>query len=253
MTLGGFSKDKCQLSDVQTRLSIRKGVIEKSLATGVFAGLKGTIDLDGHSQSGEVIKLNFKGPTLGLTSLASDAMREKLNKEFSHEIFSLNAGMRATDSGLKVEGTFNVKGEKERSGQTIEFGFDMERSSSQLWNKWPAHHLTSTYIENIGLEASMVSMPAIASPTTFLKAQWMKRELGIAGFVIRDGWFQAQNLPLEKYIAPLLFPEVNIKLLGNGDLQGSFDHSSLSVNYDIRNMLMENDDCHRVESFARNV
>ena len=61
-----FDHDFCHLTDVQTELLIRQGTILESIVQGEFAGLKGTIHLNGLSPDGEVVKLNFKGGTRGL-------------------------------------------------------------------------------------------------------------------------------------------------------------------------------------------
>lgn len=238
----GVDPDVCQLSDVHTRLAVRKGIIEKSIVKGMFAGLNGTIDLDGQSPNGEMMKLNFRGGALGLASLAPETIRERLKKNSASDILNIIAGVRSTASGLRVEGTLNIKGDKDRHGHTIEYGFDLERASQQLWGKWPPHHLANSYWHNVGLEATLASMPSVASPTAYLKTMWLKRELGIAGFVLRAGWFQAQNLPLDKFLEPIMFPEGSMKLAGQGDFQGTFDHKSATINYDLRNAAMENND-----------
>ncbi len=62
------------------------------------------------------------------------------------------------------------------------------------------------------------------------------------GFTINDGWFDAYNLRLEKYLSPFIFPLDNLSLSGNGDFQGSFNEHNLLVHYDATNLLLENDD-----------
>ena len=204
--------------------------------------MKGTIDIDGLSPSGEMMKLNFKGGALGLAALAPEAMRARLKKVTESDSLVISAGVRPTQTGLRVEGTLNVKGDKERYGHTVEYGFDLERASQQLWGKWPPHHLAGSYWQNVGLEATLASMPSLASPTAYLKALWLRREFGIAGFVLRSGWFQAQNLPLDKFLEPYMFPENGPRLTGQGDFQGTFDHKSATINYDLRNVTLENND-----------
>jgi len=238
----GINPNACQLSDLNTRLSIRKGIIEKSEVKGIFAGLNGTIDLDGLSPNGELIKFNFKGKSQGILSMLPESMRGRLKQEFSEDDISILAGLRTQKNGVKIEGSINFKGDKERYGHTLEFGFELERSSDQLWGKWPPNYLANSFWHHIGMEATLAAMPGLASPTAFLKAQWLKWELGIAGLVLHSGWFQAQNLPLQKYVEPFIFPDGNLKLTGQGDFQATFDHQSAIINYDVKNVVMENND-----------
>jgi hypothetical protein len=231
----------CELSDLHTKLSIQKGIIEKSVVKGMFAGLNGTIDLDGTSSKKELIKFNFKGKPDEVLSMLPEKMGEKLKKEFSEDNLSVLASLYLAGNGVRVEGTLNVRGEKDRYGHTIEFGFELEKSSQQLGGQWPSHPSTSFW-HQIGMEATIAATPALASPAAFFKAYWLKRELGVAGLVLNSGWFQAQNLPLQKYFEPFVFPEGNIKLQGLGDFQATFDHQSAIINYDLRNGAMENND-----------
>ena len=229
----------CQFSDLQTRLTVKRGVIHKSIVSGEFAGLRGTVDLDGLSPDGEIIKLYFTGGAMGLANWMPEKLRRGMQASFMQDELILAAGIRKAAKGMTVEGTLQIKGALERHGPTFEFGFDVEKSSRQLWGRWPAHHLAWEFWHQIGLETRQSSMPAIAAPIALLEAKWMRRELGIGGFVIRDGWFQAQNLPLEKYVVPFVFPDNGPKLTGMGDFQGTFDHESLALNYELHHFTME--------------
>jgi hypothetical protein len=238
----GLNPNAYQLLDLQTQLSIHKGVIEKSEIKGIFAGLNGTIELDSQSSTGELIKFNLKGTSHEIISMLPEKMRERLSCEFIDDKLTILAGLRSLKNGIKIEGSLNFKGDQERHGHTIEFGFELEKTSDQLWGRWPPHHLAQSFWHDIGMEATLAAMPGLASPSTFAKTHWLKRELGIAGFVLHSGWLHAQNLNLKKYIEPFIFPNGNVKLKGQGDFQATFDHQSAIVNYDIRNVFIENND-----------
>jgi len=56
-----------------------------------------------------------------------------------------------------------------------------------------------------------------------------------------QGWFNAKLIPLEKYIAPFLFPTAVLELSGIGDFKGTFDRNTINILYDPRGMKLENE------------
>ncbi len=59
---------------------------------------------------------------------------------------------------------------------------------------------------------------------------------------IHDGWFSATNLPLEKYLQPILFKDSDISLQGFGDVKGYFHGMEGSVRYSASTVSLENDE-----------
>jgi len=243
LTFAGFDRNICRLSDIQTNLTIRRGMVHQSLVKGEFAGLQGTISIDGLAPDGEVIKLNFAGGISGLEALAPETMRKGLQQQFADDHLILQAGVRhsqkQSSGGLEVQGNLGIKAHPDQPETLISFGFELQKASHRLWGKWPAHHLTDSFWHGVGEEVTRKSMPALALPSAFFQAQWLKRELGVAGVTLRNGWFQAKNLELEKYLAPYLLTERSIKLVGKGDFEGAFDHNGLAVNYAFREAYLE--------------
>ncbi|MFQ5486390.1 MAG: hypothetical protein ACE5DO_13805, partial [Desulfobacterales bacterium] len=125
-------------------------------------------------------------------------------------------------------------------GDTIAFGFDIEKSSEALWKGWPADNLAISYWKNAGLEALQTVLPPIVSPSVLLETNWIKSESGIAGLVLRKGWFQADNLSLKKYLSPFVFQKDQMQLTGQGHFKGVFDHSRMTVEYVGENVFLEN-------------
>lgn len=54
------------------------------------------------------------------------------------------------------------------------------------------------------------------------------------------GWFYANQIPLEKYIEPFIFPTQKISLKGVGEFKGSLDGDLVSLKYGFDNLSMEN-------------
>ena len=228
-----------QLSDMQTRLTVRKGNIEKSNVVGTFAGLKGTIHFDGPSPSlGDLAHFNFKGKADELASLLPNPIEEKFKQHFSEDFLSISGGIRRTPNGVTVEGTLNVKAEMERFGQTIEYGFSLDkipRNSSKEPSTW-------TVPECLLDEFPQKQGESTPSPyLTDSPLKWFRSELVTNGIALKDGWFQAQNLPLNKYVEPFLCSNNQAALSGFGDFQVSFNQDHALVNFDLRQAVIEND------------
>ena len=70
------------------------------LYRGEFAGLKGTIEIDGHAANGEVIKLNFKGGVQGLAGVIPENLLKTIQEEFKEDDLNVHAGVHHTVKGL---------------------------------------------------------------------------------------------------------------------------------------------------------
>jgi hypothetical protein len=67
------------------------------------------------------------------------------------------------------------------------------------------------------------------------------KNLDLKNLKFENGWFNAERLSLEKYLAPFLFEEAEVKLTGVGDFKGTFQDSEIDVSYDMQNVIMENE------------
>ncbi len=242
LRLNGQESDPYQLSDVHSKLTIRRGIVMQSIVEGKFVGLKGTIHLDGQSPDGEVVKFNFAGEAQGLMAVAPESLRKRIKQYFNDDHLTISAGVRTIPGAVQVKGIMHCRPQLEETGQTIHFGFDLEKVSQKIWGKRPLHRQAADYWLSIGLEATLAYLPPLAAPTALLETQWLRNEIGVSGFMFRNGWFQALNLPLAKYLAPIVFSDSNVTVQGVGDFNGSFDHASAIINYDMRNLNLESKD-----------
>lgn len=239
-SFSGVNENLCHLSNMQTEFVVRRGQFLPSSIQGCLAGLKGTIDIDGNASNGEVIKLNFHGGMQGLSSMLPEKLAQALQGEFGEDALTLHAGVRNSLKGLKVEGFINVR-ERESQNQRIDFGFELEKTAQKMWGKWPVHHLSNAYWNELGQEVLALSTPAVGMPLTYLEGEWLKKELGIAGLVLRNGWFRSDNVLLLKYVSPLLFSDRKVTLSGFGDFHGWFDQGNMTLEYDLRGSTLEAD------------
>lgn len=62
----------------------------------------------------------------------------------------------------------------------------------------------------------------------------------LLGYTLKSGWLQADQLPLDKYVAPLIFNNDQMQLNGWGNVQGAFDSKTLVLHYDARELFVSN-------------
>lgn len=59
-------------------------------------------------------------------------------------------------------------------------------------------------------------------------------------FSLQNGWFNAENLSLEKFVAPYIFSGDSFSLRGEADIKGTFNKETLSIESQSKNMSLEN-------------
>ncbi len=217
----GYDQTLCRLHNVQTQLTIRKGIVQKSLLHGEFVGLQGSIEIDGEAEDGDYIKATFEGGTQGLSNLAPEPFRRGFKTHFADDLLTLRLVSRPSPLGWLVEGSSSV------GGETIRFGCDIELCSPQDWllnlaTKEPSWH-------ELGAIASLAVLAEEASVSGMLR-----------GFFLHDGWWTAQKLPLQKYLPLFLHVGEGMRVSGWGDFEGSFDHHSFLMNFDLTDLSVEN-------------
>jgi hypothetical protein len=65
---------------------------------------------------------------------------------------------------------------------------------------------------------------------------------GSESSLIPLGWFHAQQIPLEKFLSPFIFTNESFQLSGIGEFKGSFNRHHIHVNYDAKDLKIENKD-----------
>ena len=217
--------DLSELTNLQTDLIIRKGVIQDSLATAEFSGLKGTISLNGLDPEGEFVKIDFSGPFRGLAGIAPEKLRKALNDKWREDLLSVRAGIKKIEKGISVVGCLQIIDNQTKIPQQIDWNFELKRHqkdalslSDRFWQGF-VHSLWKKKGDITALQSSLAAF------------RLMGRQTGMGGFNVRNGHFKASGIALEKYIAPMLFDESPSELSGKGDFEGEFDQSGLSFDY----------------------
>lgn len=243
----GDTKEKFwKFTDIQTMLKVRKGVVESSQVTAAFAGMKGELKLDLLSPD-HIVQLFFNGNIDDVSQLLPDLYRARIKKGFNGHNVNLAANVVRKPGGMRIDGDFGILS-PQKVIDHIYFGFDLEKVSSILWRKWQENHSQTDLHYQMALLGMQSLTPSIANPTSYMLRNWLEDEFGVYGLIVRNGWFKGGNLPLEKYIAPLLIkPGNNIALTGTTTLEGYFDSRLAILRYGAKNVVIDDNDDFRIE------
>lgn len=228
MEFTSFDQALCRLRNVQTQFAVRKGVVQKSQLIGEFGGLLGSIEIDGTSGNGDILKANFEGSTLGLSHFLPPSMHKGLRTHFSEDYLTIQLTSRPSPCGWLVEGMAEIHQPSEEQKQLIGFGFDIELCSPQEWLLNLAVNETATPWHELGAAASMAAWAENVSVSGMLQ-----------GFFLHEGWCRASRLPLEKYLPLFLHYGDEANVTGRADILGSFDHERLLLQYALNNLEIE--------------
>lgn len=222
-------KGVCDLTDLNTDLIIRKGVIQESTATAKFSGLEGILFLNGLDPEGEIVKIAFSGPIAGLSGLVPEKGSHVLQQKWSNDLISIKAGIKRIEKGIHIAGFFLLDNQK------IDWNFDLKRHqkgsvdlADRLW-QGVVKQLWQKSMGNLALHAAVNG------------GRQMNKEGLAGGFRVINGSFQTSQLVLEKYLSPFLFDDTSITLTGLGNFQGEFDQSAVAFNYQLDSAQYETD------------
>lgn len=56
------------------------------------------------------------------------------------------------------------------------------------------------------------------------------------------GWFYAKDLPLDKFVSPFIFRQGVLSMRGKAEVKGALDDYILTINYDVEDLALENED-----------
>lgn len=232
-SLIGLTYDFWHFNHIETHLSVRDGIIQKSFASVELAGLKGSAVVNSFSEQ-EILRFELKGNAMNLKPFLPESMQPGIDRKMSQDHLVVKASVSKTIPGVKVLGALEIQN-AEGASPPISFGFEIERS--------PEEFLNPNFYENA--KDTIVALNELSLPYLHalfhLEERLLLREAGIQGFVLRDGWFKAENILLDKFVSPFLFSENNFSLKGMSNIAGSFDHLGLTIRYDARSLVLENE------------
>lgn len=240
MDLAGANGRRWHFHRLNTGIQVKNGVVQQSEMQGEFLGLQGDVFIDWMSDR-DFMRFRFEGGGEKLADLLPQRIKPSVLATFYGDHVSLEAATYWKEKGAALSGVLEVVDAKTRQKEKIAFGFDMEKSSEKLWKRWPADALAIAYWDSVGLEAMQAVIPPLAYPAILLESNWIKSESGIAGLVVRNGWFRGDSLRLERFVSPFVLPRRQLFLKGKGTFFGAFDHSRMAVEYEAEDAVLTND------------
>lgn len=207
--------EEWQMDEIVTEIVVQQGVIQPSTFSAALGGLKGTITLDGTAQN-RLFRGYFEGQMQGVSALGSLAFEKGIAARFAEDHLALLINLSRYEGGIQLEGSAVIA-----QTETIHFGCSLVKQKEEDWASCRYGRQSE---EEGGYRFSI----------------W-DQELRFAGFRVADGWFNGVELPLDKYITPFFLQDTGFKLTGCGDFQGGFNHETLSVKYDARDLCIESD------------
>lgn len=227
-----------EFSNIQTKLMVQNGIVQKSIASVAFAGMEGSVELDWMSPE-EIMRLHFRGSGKDIAFLMPTFFQKHLETHFSKDLLTLEAGVKRRSKKLSFKGQIHLT-DKELE-QPIDFGFTVEKIAGTTLQPWltdtPSKPQARTYEPS--LFKSLV--PSFLRPALLLHDRWFHHIPFVAGYSLSQGWFKARNVPLKKYLQPLFTQNENIALSGTSNLSGTFDNYGIALHYDLSHFVAEKD------------
>lgn len=232
-SLIGLTYDFWHFDHIETNLSIRNGIIQKSFASVELAGLKGSAEVNSFSET-QILRFELEGKAADLKPFLPERMQPGIDKKMAQDRLLVKASVSRTSPGVTVLGTLEVENQEAESF-IVPFGFEIERASEEF--------LRPNFYENA--RSTLFALDELSLPYLHalfhLEERLLLKEAGIQGFVLRQGWFKAENVHLDKFISPFLFTGNEFSLKGISSINGSFDHLGLAIRYNAHSLVLEND------------
>lgn len=191
------------LTEMTTELIIENGEFKPSIIFGKFFGLEGKSHLD-FSHKDQLLHLEFTGDAKEFIAFFPEVKRKGLLSSFQDDGLKISADLKKLVDARTLQDIFVITGE------------------TKILSKFAGADETVLF----GFEIEK----AIDSESKF-----------ISDYSVKNGWFKADHLNLEKYIAPFIFHKNQMKMKGYADFDGSFDETKMHIAYNAQHASLENE------------
>ncbi len=234
LTFHTLSPSLSHFSNIQTKIKVVDGRIEKSLASVSLAGLNGSAEIDWLTP-GELMRIHLVGTGNEIAQMMPKRVEKGILRHLSDEKVKVEASVREEIEALRLKGDLQAFDRYGKLDQLFEFGFDLKKGETPLSDPFEQQFWddTTASLYNETLPPSLLGMG-------YALQSVLINEAGVEGLTIKNGWFQAKNINLEHFVSPFLFPNDDLILAGMGDLNGEFDLGGLRVSYNTEFLSLEN-------------
>ncbi|MFV0339646.1 MAG: hypothetical protein ACK5MA_03305 [Parachlamydiaceae bacterium] len=235
----GVESDVWHFKDIETRLVVKNGIVQKSSASVSLGGLKGRADIHEGHQS-DFMSFSFDGTVQELQPILPIPMTKGLSDSLLDDKIKLTGGVSLIPTGAKILGELNIKSQKGADSPPIHFGFNLEKVKPFLKDSPQALERKERFLKAVGMPLLEKFTPSFLFPQALVEQTHLIREVGYSSFTIKEGFFTAKQLLLEKFVSPFLFPENEMELSGKADVYASFDLTGISLHYRADNVVLQN-------------
>ncbi|MCH9609335.1 MAG: hypothetical protein S4CHLAM45_04760 [Chlamydiales bacterium] len=183
------------IDSLSSMICVKEGQVESSFLQGSFLGMEGEIDFDWLSKE-TLMQLKFTGSSKEVVPLIPEKFQPQFSLSFPDDHLELEATLSHHLNGLELDGKLHFN-EEDVLNFGCQFGGGVDKSFELP-------------------EGDLLEQ---------LKSQFCLSKK-------RLGWFEASQLPLEKYFTPFFFGDVPVELSGVVNVKGNFDERYLVMFYD---------------------
>ncbi len=220
--------------DIQSQIAIRKGLIQQSLLQADFAGLRGIFEWNRLSTDA-VCKLNVSGTLTNIISFLPESFNKYLEGDLSDNNVWVQVFAKQMDKVLTLKGSLQIDREVKEK-EHIQFGFDLQypnifKSGKEEKVRFEEHVLAQTIIDNFA--------PFLSYGSTYLIGNWQENKHSTGKWSIQNGWFEANEFPIEKYLSPFEFQDMQLSLSGFLDFKATFDPDKIFIKYKGHDLILD--------------
>ena len=118
---GSIDQPGWQFTEIGAQLNIEQGMLRDSTFEGVFAGLKGGMQIDWQPDA-EKIAFKLAGDTEGLATWIPDRVDKSAGGLFSEDQLTLSGEIASIDLGLKFDRDFGIRRSLKKDSRSDSFG-----------------------------------------------------------------------------------------------------------------------------------
>ncbi len=200
----------------ESEIIIREGQLERSSLHAKWLGMEGELFLNWLSLE-ELVHIQLEGHSQDIFPFLPATIQQGFSQAFPEDYFTVDASVKRGRQGIDLEGKILVS-EMKGMFHSILFGC-----------KWGGNREE----EKIASEVSKKAEGLLAH----LKNQFCLSKR-------RVGWFRGENLPLEKFLSPFLFQDIQLNASGMINAEGTFDERFLIVLYAGQKFILESPHFH---------
>ena len=232
----GMFQGLSEVSRLNADFHVRNGALVRSKAIGDLEGIHFAVEVDEHAPD-SIASIFAEGKGEEIALFLPVAHRQKAKVAFGGTKVKLDASLSHIERGVEVEGTAHVADGLSQS-KKIPFGF-------KLFGQAPSVEKTYSGVsEHEVFERDVLALsylvPNLLQPSRACFVDWAWKQLPWRGIRLEQGWAQAEEIPLEKYVSPFVFSKRSqLTMAGVGDGEVRFDQNQILIEYIGRDLVLE--------------